>query len=101
MCFSLALGTVVGIAQWVALRQWVSKAGWWILASSLGWAAAFIPLIWVDWAVAQFAGGILLDEVVAVSADMVGGAGYGVITGWVVARLWRRPVPLQAKVDAA
>jgi hypothetical protein len=31
-------GTVVGIAQWVVLRKQVYRAGWWILASTVGGA---------------------------------------------------------------
>jgi hypothetical protein len=31
------LGLLVGIGQWLVLRQWLDKAGWWILASAGGW----------------------------------------------------------------
>ena len=30
------VGAVVGAAQWVVLRRWVRRAGWWVLASSAG-----------------------------------------------------------------
>jgi hypothetical protein len=33
-------GAVVGAAQWVVLRWWVTHAGWWVLASSITWVAA-------------------------------------------------------------
>jgi hypothetical protein len=33
-------GGVVGALQWFVLRRWVSRAGWWVLASSLSWFAA-------------------------------------------------------------
>ena len=36
------LGLIVGIAQWLVLRQYVRKAGWWILASAIGWGVGFI-----------------------------------------------------------
>ncbi len=32
-------GALVGAAQWVALRGEIRQAGWWILATTLGWAA--------------------------------------------------------------
>jgi hypothetical protein len=33
-------GAAVGTLQWVVLRRWVPRAGWWVLASSISWAAA-------------------------------------------------------------
>lgn len=32
-------GTTVGVLQWLVLRSQVSRAGWWVAASTLGWAA--------------------------------------------------------------
>lgn len=31
-------GAVVGAAQWFVLRRWVQRAGWWVLASGVGFA---------------------------------------------------------------
>ena len=31
-------GAVTGIAQWLVLRQRLSRAGWWVLASTVGFA---------------------------------------------------------------
>jgi hypothetical protein len=33
-------GAVAGTLQWVVLRRWVPRAGWWVLASSISWVAA-------------------------------------------------------------
>jgi hypothetical protein len=33
----LLLGIWLGTAQWFVLRQQVDRAGWWILASGVGW----------------------------------------------------------------
>lgn len=33
-------GAAVGALQWVVLRRWVARAGWWVLAGSVSWAAA-------------------------------------------------------------
>jgi len=30
-------GTVLGVLQWLVLRRQVSQAGWWVLASTVGW----------------------------------------------------------------
>jgi hypothetical protein len=34
-----AVGLVVGLAQWVALRKQIECSEWWVLASGIGWAA--------------------------------------------------------------
>ena len=34
------LGTAIGIAQWLVLRRVVHQAGWWILASIVGWTVS-------------------------------------------------------------
>jgi hypothetical protein len=31
-------GFVIGVLQWVVLRQRLSQTGWWVLASAVGWA---------------------------------------------------------------
>mgnify|MGYP001826418895 CR=1 FL=1 len=41
----VAAGLVIGIMQWVILRQRLAQAGWWILASALGWTAGWAVLI--------------------------------------------------------
>ena len=35
--FSLPLGTVLGIMQWLILRRKVYQAGWWILANTVAY----------------------------------------------------------------
>lgn len=41
-----ALGLILGTAQWVVLRAHVRRAGWWIVANALAWAAG-MPLIFI------------------------------------------------------
>ena len=38
-------GAVVGLLQWLVLRRQVARAGWWVLASTLGWVVGG-PLGW-------------------------------------------------------
>lgn len=33
------LGGTLGIAQWLVLRRWVHRAGWWIVLGAVGWSA--------------------------------------------------------------
>jgi drug/metabolite transporter (DMT)-like permease len=36
------IGGLIGLSQWILLRRRISKAGWWILASILGWGLAVL-----------------------------------------------------------
>ena len=36
------IGGLIGLSQWVFLRRRIPKAGWWILASFLGWGLAVL-----------------------------------------------------------
>jgi hypothetical protein len=37
---AILAGAAVGAMQWSVLRQWVGRAGWWVLASSVSWFGA-------------------------------------------------------------
>ncbi len=68
-------GLVAGGLQWLLLRRWVARAGWWVLGSALGWALG-------------------LGLAVAVGRTlgwMVAGAVGGAITGPLLIWLLRRP----------
>jgi hypothetical protein len=66
-------GTAVGVLQWLVLRRQVARAGWWVLASTVGWVVG-MPL-----------------------GDIVGGpalgAAYGAITGTAMVWLLRQAFP--------
>jgi len=86
------LGAVIGVAQWVVLRGRVQKAGWWVLASAVGYAAALLGAGVVS---------AVVDDVVGAGERVglccgfaVGGAMYGTITGAALAGLLRRPAPI-------
>jgi len=36
-----SVGLVIGVLQWVVLRQYLRQGGWWILASGVGWAGGW------------------------------------------------------------
>ena len=73
------IGLVAGVLQWLVLRQTVARAGWWVLASTVGWVAG-IPI-----------------------GEMVGwnglGAVYGAITGAVLVGLLRQSHPPSSQED--
>ena len=66
-------GTVAGVLQWLVLKRQVRGAGWWVLASTVGWVVG-IPV-----------------------GEMVGwnglGAAYGIITRTVLVWLLRQRPP--------
>ncbi len=84
-------GTVLGVLQWLVLRRQVARAGWWVLASTVGWPVSI------------GVGGIGLQAVVAVThvrlpavAAALIPAMYGAITGGVLVWLLRQPVEAAA-----
>ena len=38
-------GASVGIVQWLVLRAEVARAGWWVVASTVGWGVIFPGMI--------------------------------------------------------
>ena len=73
------IGCVVGIIQWLILRRYVPRAGWWILASAVGSGVSFACALALagamneSWALGGLIGGV------------VGGAAVGVIQ-WLLLR---------------
>ena len=78
-------GTVLGLLQWLVLRRQVARAGWWVLASTVGWVV----------------GGFVSGITDAAAGWAVLGAVYGAITGIVLVWLLRRPAAGTAAVAAS
>lgn len=71
----IAMGAVMGVMQWIVLRSLVRRAGWWILATAVGWAV----------------GHVVVSIVPPVEAVVVQGAVLGAVIGtmqWFVLRRW-------------
>lgn len=90
------LGVVGGIAQWRLLRRRVRQAGWWVLASALGFtiggAAGIAAVVLVADAVDQaLGGGLVAFAAVLALLGAVGGTVGGAITATVLVRLPRPP----------
>ena len=41
----IGVGVVVGIGQWLVLRQRIHQAGWWVWASTVGWAVGWALIV--------------------------------------------------------
>ena len=77
-------GAVTGILQWLVLRSQVSRAGWWVLASTVGWGLSVTVARAIPWG---------NDEMDALWALVVTGAVLGAVTGGALVWLLRQPVP--------
>ena len=80
------IGLSLGVAQWLVLRHYVSRAGWWVPATILAWG--------IGWSVIS-----LVEDVADQSTPVVyvvgatGAAVAGIITALTLIRL-RRPGPV-------
>jgi hypothetical protein len=72
-------GAVTGTLQWLVLRGQVSRAGWWVLASTVGWGLSMTAAIAYSWP-----GPMWL---------IVTGAVLGAVTGGALVWLLRQPAP--------
>jgi hypothetical protein len=83
----LALGAILGVPQWLVLRRYVLKAGWWVLANALAWmlgmvvvfiGTSFIPAGAIALQVAL----LLLLFIIAAGATV--GAVHGLVLIWLL-----------------
>ena len=85
--FGVMVGGMVGTMQWLVLRRWVYRAGWWILANTLGWATAFLAdpvVVLALWPSAVLA---------TIMGEVTFGAVLGAITGVTLVWLSRHSFP--------
>ena len=83
----LVLGPILGLPQWRILRRHLPRAGWWIAANAVAWAAG-MPVIFAGMDVVAASGG---PErfVAAVITLAIAGAIVGAIHGLALVRLLR------------
>ena len=75
-------GAVTGTLQWLVLRGQVSRAGWWVLASTVGWGLGGTVSRALPWGV---------DTGDGIGALAVTGAILGALTGGALVWLLRQP----------
>jgi hypothetical protein len=85
----IVLGPVLGLPQWVVLRNYVSGAGWWVPAQSAAWALG-MPLVFL--AAGSIPEGTPLLVIVAIVAGTLAlaGAVVGMVHGAALVWLARR-----------
>lgn len=82
------LGPVLGVPQWLVLRRHAPRAGWWVLANVVAWAAG-MPVVFIG-AGAAPSGGLLGIVVTGLLTATAAGAVVGALHGLVLVWLARR-----------
>jgi hypothetical protein len=79
-------GAVAGAVQWLVLRRGVAHAGWWVLASGIGWVAG----LWAFMSLAgtgqgrYFEGGVLTQALAGAASGALSGAITGLALVWLM-----------------
>jgi hypothetical protein len=84
--FGAVLGASTGTLQWVVLRRQITRAGWWVLATTLGMGVAFTVIRAMTPAVSLLLGGSALY-------GLVNGGLVGILVGTLQALVLRPQVP--------
>jgi CBS domain-containing protein len=78
--FGLAVGGLLGVAQWILLRRHAQGAWKWILGNALGWSVG-LPFLYLVAAVPLVETSLGLNFVATVAVAAAGGLSMGAITG--------------------
>lgn len=85
-------GLIVGFFQWLVLRRWVFRAGWWIITSPIaGIAGGILAMIVFD-VVFRYIDSPTLVWFLPAITGLSSGLVYGLISGYVLARLSTNPI---------
>ncbi|RMF00524.1 MAG: hypothetical protein D6768_12605 [Chloroflexi bacterium] len=75
------IGPVLGLAQWLALRELSPRSSWWIVATTVGWLAGWWLLV----------SGVLVSPGSGFISSLFGGVVAGTLVGvaqWLLLRRW-------------
>jgi hypothetical protein len=87
--FFIVRGIVLGASQWLIIKQWRIKAGWWVLGSAVGWMLGPSLL------------GLIAPSAPPLVSDLISDAIAGAITGAFMVWILRQPAPKQVKDTSA
>ncbi len=79
------VGLSFGIMQWLILRRYMPRAGWWVLVSTLGWILGFGVLALADKFTENLVTSAIQPEVSALAFFLAAGASVGILQ-WLVLR---------------
>lgn len=81
----------IGFAQWLVLRRYIEKAGWWVLANAVAWPLG-VAVPFIGLAMVPEGAPVVVWVVVGVVSGFLMGAVVGAITG--IALVWLLRTPL-------
>lgn len=90
-------GATAGFLQWRALRRAVSRGGWWVLASTVGWGLSMVMAAAPANIASRVMGGSEADTIMMLSffgGLVAGGITLGIITGAAIAWLLKQSAEL-------
>jgi hypothetical protein len=79
------IGFSFGIMQWLILRRYMPRAGWWVLVSTLGWILGFGVLALADKFAQNLVTSAIQPEVSALVFFLAAGVSVGILQ-WLVLR---------------
>ena len=92
LAFSLALPLVFGIAQWFVLRQYFTRSGWWVAATTLSMGLAAVITSGLSRHVTTRSAGFGDSMLFSSATFLVEGLFYGIATWIVLTNIPRRSV---------
>lgn len=96
LIYTLGLGLVPGVLQWLLLRQQMARAGWWVLANTVLVFGTILAGVGVSSGVGLKEGGLGFGIV----SGIVSGVVFAITSGFVLIWLLRRPIATAARVRA-
>jgi hypothetical protein len=84
------LGATVGLVLWLVARRHFQRAGWWILAASVGWTAASVANIVVSHSVFGLSALITAGTInfLALTYAVIGGLVFGGVFGLITSPMF-------------
>lgn len=86
----------IGVAQWLVLRRYIQKAGWWVLANAVAWPMG-VAVPFIGLAIVPEESPVVVWVVVGVVSGVLMGAVVGAITGMALVWMLRTPLSRSGK----
>jgi hypothetical protein len=66
----LLLGSAIGLVEWLVLRPYISDMGWWVPASTIGWASAFMIGAYTESGSTSYENTILIGVLIGTASSL-------------------------------
>jgi hypothetical protein len=66
----LLLGSAIGLVEWLVLRPYISDMGWWVPATTIGWASAFMIGAYAGAGSASYENSILFGMLIGTASSL-------------------------------